>query len=168
MGAFGDGIRQLRRRGFADALEEEVRQKGKPLLGICLGLQLLARVGYEQGELPGLGWIAGRVVRLESPPEPAALRIPHIGWNDVSLTRTSELFAGLRMPASFYFAHSYALVPDDWAVVSGVCEYGQAVVASLEAGNLYATQFHPEKSHRAGLAVLKNFVRIATACGVPC
>lgn len=153
VGAFGDGMRNLRERGWVEAMETEVRQKGKPFLGICLGLQLLGAVGTEHGRHEGLGWLAGTVERLE----PAGLRVPHIGWNDVTFPAESRLFAGLDGAQAFYFVHSYALRPDDAGVVCGTCDYGGPFVAAVEVGNIQATQFHPEKSHKAGLAVLDNF-----------
>ena len=160
VGAFGDGIRNLHTRGFVGAMEEEVRSKGKPLLGICLGMQLLAKTGYEYGENPGLGWIDGVVDRLPVPEAEPRLRIPHIGWNDVRFAKRDGLFAGLGETSCFYFVHSYALRPTDGGIVSGECGYGANFVAAIETGNIYATQFHPEKSHRAGLTVLRNFIRL--------
>ena len=154
VGAFADGMRNLREGGWVPVLEEEVLDKGKPFLGLCVGLQLLATKGTEHGDSDGLGWIAGVVERI---PTNGGLRVPHIGWNDVRLARRDGLYAGLDETASFYFVHSYVLRPEDPDVVSGVCEYGDAFAASIELRNIHATQYHPEKSHRAGLAVLRNF-----------
>ena len=154
VGAFGDGMRNLRERGFIEELEKQVVAGGKPFLGLCLGLQLLGTRGFEHGENAGLGWIPGTVDRLVVPDE---LRVPHIGWNDTRFVKPDALFDGLGAAAAFYFVHSFVLVPDDPAVVSSVCDYGADFVASVRRDNICATQFHPEKSHKAGLAVLRNW-----------
>lgn len=156
VGAFGDGMNNLRIGGWVEGLNEEVRKKRKPFLGICLGMQLLATTGLEHGKHEGLGWVSGMSQRIT--PNDVSLRVPHIGWNDVSFIKKSKLFADLKEQQVFYFVHSYTLVPDDLTIVSGVCSYGANFPASIETENIFATQFHPEKSHRAGLAVLKNFV----------
>lgn len=155
VGAFGDGMVNLRAADWVGALNHEVRQRGKLFLGICLGMQFLATVGYELGTHEGLGWVAGAVDRI--PADDPAIRIPHIGWNDVTFTKTDGLHAGLGNSQAFYFVHSFVLNPEDQQVVSGVCSYGVDFAASLEVDNIYAVQFHPEKSQKAGLAVLKNF-----------
>ncbi len=161
VGAFGDGMRNLHERGFVEELERQVLRGGKPFLGLCLGLQLLGSKGFEHGEHEGLGWIPGQVDRLPSAP----LRIPHIGWNDVRFTKKDGLFTGLGEMQAFYFVHSYALVPEDSSVISGVCDYGIEFCAAIERDNLHATQFHPEKSHKAGLAVLTNWSKqVQAAC----
>ena len=154
VGAFGDGMRNLRERGFIEELERQVVVGGKPFLGLCLGLQLLGTRGFEHGENTGLGWIPGVVDRLVVPD---ALRVPHIGWNDTRFVKPDALFTGLGAAAAFYFIHSFVLVPEDPAVVTGVCDYGVDFVASVRRDNICATQFHPEKSHKAGLAVLRNW-----------
>ena len=154
VGAFGDGMRNLHERGFIEELEKQVVAGGKPFLGLCLGLQLLGTRGFEHGENAGLGWIPGTVDRLVVPDE---LRVPHIGWNDTRFVKPDALFDGLGAAAAFYFVHSFVLVPDDPAVVSSVCDYGADFVASVRRDNICATQFHPEKSHKAGLAVLRNW-----------
>lgn len=155
VGAFGEGMKKLRDRHLDEALREEVIGKGKPLLGICLGMQLLASLGLEHGEYQGLGFVPGTVTRLA--PQDPQLRIPHIGWNDVTVVRAMGVYRHVAESPTFYFVHSYHLVPEDQAVVTGRCEYGTDFVASIQQGNIWGTQFHPEKSHRAGLAVLKNF-----------
>ncbi|MEA3210629.1 MAG: imidazole glycerol-phosphate synthase subunit HisH [Chthoniobacter sp.] len=162
VGAFGDGMRNLRERGFIEELEKQVRDGGKPFLGLCLGLQLLATRGFEHGENAGLNWIPGVVERLQLPP---GLRVPHIGWNDVRFVKKDLLYTGLGEMHAFYFVHSFAFRPDDPRVVSGVCEYGGEFVASIEFENISATQFHPEKSHQHGLSVLRNWARkVAAPC----
>ena len=158
VGAFGEGIQCLRRGGFVQALEREVLHGGKPFLGICLGMQLLASTGLEHGQHTGLDWIPGVVEKIPIRSADPTLRLPHIGWNTVRFTKQDGLYAGLGDSETFYFVHSYAFVPHDQEVVSGVCSYGGEWVASLETGNIYATQFHPEKSHKTGLMVLRNFL----------
>ena len=159
VGAFGDAITNLKEMGWLDALEEEVRSKQKPFLGICVGMQLLAANGTEHGLFKGMGWIPGRVERLQ-PPDPQH-RIPHIGWNDVHFVKQDGLFSGLGDAADFYFVHSYALVPEDSDHVSATCTHGVEFTAAVERDNIYATQFHLEKSQNAGLTVLRNFVALA-------
>lgn len=156
VGAFTDGINNLKHGGLIEAMEEEIRINKKPFLGICLGMQLLSGTGTEYGKCSGFNWIPGTVVRIDAKGSP--LRIPHIGWNEVSFDKNSRLFAGLESPRDFYFLHSYIFVPDNNTIISGRCVYGGEFAAAIESGNIYATQFHPEKSHRAGLAVLKNFL----------
>lgn len=158
VGAFGDAMANLKTQGWVSELEEVVRVRGKPFLGLCLGLQLLATRGTEHGEHEGLGWLPGVVERIV--PADPRLRVPHIGWNNVRVTKRGGLYAGSRESPVFYFVHSFAFRPQDTAVVSGTCDYGGEVVASVEAGNLFATQYHPEKSQRDGLAVLRNFLRL--------
>lgn len=161
VGAFGDAMRNLHDRGFVEALEEQVCVQGVPFLGLCLGMQLVATDSVEHGDTRGLGWVPGRVVRIE--PHGVPLRIPHIGWNDVRFTGETRLFADLGESESFYFVHSYVFRPDSREVASGVCDYGGLFAASIETGNIYGTQFHPEKSQRAGLAALRNFVGICSS-----
>ena len=157
VGAFGDGMRNLRSGGWVAPLEEQVLQRGKPFLGLCLGMQLLASKGYEYGEWEGLGWIPGSVQRLTA--TDPSIRIPHIGWNTVEVVKPSGLFREAKGEQSFYFVHSYALHPKDAAVVSGYCEHGERFVACIERANIFATQFHPEKSQRCGLALLRSFLK---------
>lgn len=154
VGAFGDGMRQLHAGGWIPALEESVLGARKPFLGLCVGLQVLATVGTEHGAHSGLGWIPGRVERLRGG---TGIRVPHIGWNDVDVNSGNGMYAGIERPV-FYFVHSYAFQPEDWSVVSGTATHGEPFAASVESSNIWATQFHPEKSQRAGLQVLRNFI----------
>lgn len=156
VGAFGDGMRNLEQRGLVAPLTEMVREGGKPVLGICLGSQLLTRSSEEFGEHQGLGWIAARV-RQFKPAEPE-LRVPHVGWNDLIQVRPSPLFEEVPETALFYYVHSYFIEAESQDIVVGQCEYGTRFAAALECGNIYATQFHPEKSQRHGLTLLKNFL----------
>jgi len=157
VGAFPHGMKHLRERGWPEKLEQVVLGEHKPFLGICLGMQLLATVGTEHGECMGLGWIPGRVDRL--PADRFGLRLPHIGWNDVDLKGNGALYAGVESPQAFYFVHSYHFIPDDGSVVTGIADYGFGFAASVQMGNVHATQYHPEKSHKVGLVVLRNFLK---------
>lgn len=157
VGAFGDGMRQLAARRLIDPLSRMVMEDGKPILGICLGAQLLTRDSDEFGHHEGLGWIDAEVRRL-SPDDPA-LRIPHVGWNEMAQDRPCLLFDEVPSDALFYYVHSHGIRARDPAVVAGTCDYGGRFVAALSAGAVYGTQFHPEKSQRHGLTVLGNFLR---------
>ncbi|MGE0254630.1 MAG: imidazole glycerol phosphate synthase subunit HisH [Alphaproteobacteria bacterium] len=156
VGAFPDAMRNLRHYGLDEVLERDVRGRGKPLLGICLGAQLVTRSSEEFGLHDGLGWVAARVRRIV--PADDGLRVPHVGWNDLFRTRDSRLFAGIPDDALFYYVHSYCIASEDEASVVGECDYGGRFVAALAHENVWATQFHPEKSQRHGLAVLANFI----------
>jgi glutamine amidotransferase len=156
VGAFGKAMEALRGGGWIKALEQHARVKGKPFLGICLGMQLLAQRGTEHGDHEGLGWVPGTVVRLESS---AQARIPHIGWNGVEIVGSPMLFAGVESGRDYYFVHSYALRPDDESCVTGWCHHGERFAAAVQHDNIHATQFHPEKSQQCGLAILKNFIQ---------
>jgi glutamine amidotransferase len=160
VGAFGDGMKNLKNMGWLPALEREARVKQKPFLGICLGMQLLAEKSFEFGAFEGLGWIKGTVELL--PAFEPDVRIPHIGWNDVSFLKKDVLYKDMGDFDAFYFVHSYAFRPEDSDVVSGVCEHGDKFVASIEKNNIFATQFHPEKSQKTGLRILKNFLKVST------
>ena len=156
VGAFGAGMRQLRARGLVPVLERQVLREGVPFLGICLGMQLLGERGWESGTHEGLGWMAGEVVPIV--PGDPSLKVPHIGWNDVWVRAGSRLLRGVDGSAAFYFVHGYRFAPADGGIVTGIVQYGDEMVAVVERGNLFGVQFHPEKSQRAGLAVLRNFV----------
>jgi imidazole glycerol-phosphate synthase subunit HisH len=155
VGAFGDGMANLRDRGWVPALEREVRMNHKPFLGLCLGQQLLASTGTEHGTHLGLGWIPGTVEKIVAK---EGLRVPQIGWNEVRFTPDDPMYAGLGVSRDFYFVHSFVLKPADVRVTNGLCMHGDSFAASVRQGNIWATQYHPEKSQRAGLTVLRNFV----------
>jgi len=159
VGAFADGMRNLKQRGFVEELRTQVVERRKPVLGLCLGMQLLAERGTEHGTVEGLGFVPGDVVRMPS----NGVRVPHIGWNDVRFTRTDGLYDGLGEAQDFYFVHSYTLDPADESLASGVCVHGDEFVASIEDGNVFGTQFHPEKSQSSGLTVLRNFMRACSS-----
>jgi glutamine amidotransferase len=157
VGAFGDGMRGLRERGFLEPLALNVRERRKPFLGVCLGMQLLADRGFELGEHQGLGWVSGEVRRLEKTP---SLRVPQMGWNHV--VGRGPLFEGVPPRSSFYFVHGFHFVPADESSVCAWSEYGIRLVAALEQDNVFALQFHPEMSDTQGLRILRNFAAIAS------
>jgi glutamine amidotransferase len=153
VGAFRDAIARLRERGLAQALRD-VAAAGRPILGICLGMQLLASRSHEFGEHEGLDLIGGSVERIDTDP---ALRIPHVGWNDLEIRRKDPLLGALGPEPTFYYVHSYEFVADDPVAVTGVTDYGRPVTACVGAGNVFGVQFHPEKSGPDGLALLSAF-----------
>jgi glutamine amidotransferase len=157
VGAFADCMRGLSSiPGMIDALSEAVLKRGVPFLGICVGMQLLASVGREFGDHPGLGWIEGEVVKL-APLDPD-LKIPQIGWNEITIARPHALFAGISADAHAYFVHSYAMKPHDPEHVLATSDYGGKFTAAVGRDNIAGTQFHPEKSQAVGLALLGNFL----------
>lgn len=154
VGAFGVGMKNLRTLGLIEALKEEVYEKRKPFLGICLGMQLICRESYEFGYFEGLGWIDARVVRFN---KGTKLRIPHIGWNNILIKRPNKIIESKFNNVDVYFMHSYYVDAPDSEVVVATCEYSQEFIVSLEQDNIFATQFHPEKSQQAGLTIFKKF-----------
>jgi glutamine amidotransferase len=154
VGAFGQCASGLRATGLVDVLSEEVRDRGKPFLGICVGMQLLVERSDEGGDDLGLGWFKGIVRRLDAAPD---RKVPHMGWNDVDAAADAPMFKGLRNRV-FYFVHSYFVDLADRTGVTATCDYGVAFPAALTAGNIWAVQFHPEKSQQNGLKLLRNFV----------
>jgi glutamine amidotransferase len=153
VGAFEDAIAELKRRDLVGPIKDAIAT-GKPFLGICLGLQLLFDVSYEGGEFAGLGIIPGEVVRFQVPPE---YKVPHMGWNACHITRRAPVLGETPEGTHFYFVHSYHCVPRDPSVIALTAEYPLPFVAAVWRENLFATQFHPEKSQAAGLQLLKNF-----------
>ena len=156
VGAFADAIAELRRTGLAEAFSEAV-QRGKPCLGVCLGLQLLFDTSEEDGEHKGLGLIPGRVVRFTKTP---GLPIPHMGWNRLDVQRPAPLLAGLKPDSYVYFVHSYHAVPDRPEDVAATADYPDPFAAVVWRENLVAAQFHPEKSQRVGLMMYENFAAL--------
>ena len=154
VGAFGDGMRNLAALGLVGMLNQKVITDKTPILGICLGMQLLAEKGFEFGEHEGLGFIKGQVIKLN---EQVGVRLPHVGWNEITATGEDPLILGLP-DNNFYFDHSFHFQPTDESVVIATCTYGQPFAAALHVDNIFATQFHPEKSQLSGLALLKNFL----------
>jgi imidazole glycerol-phosphate synthase subunit HisH len=156
VGAFEDAIAELRRRQLVEPIKSAIDQ-GKPFLGICLGLQLLFEVSYEGGRHEGLGVLPGEVVRFDLPPE---YKVPHMGWNQANILRRAPALAGIPQGAHFYFVHSYYVVPRDAEVTAITAEYGRPFCAAVWRDNLFATQFHPEKSQSNGLRLLQNFAEM--------
>ena len=142
--------------GMIEALTRAVRERGRPLLGICVGMQLLAERGHEHGSHPGLGWIAGEVTRL-APPD-RTFKVPHMGWNDVTPRRAHALVDGIAAGAQAYFVHSYHFSPSDRSDIVATTDYGGELVAIVGRDNVAGTQFHPEKSQEAGLRMIANFL----------
>jgi glutamine amidotransferase len=156
VGAFQDAIAQLRRRDLVEPIRAGI-EAGKPFLGICLGLQLLFDVSYEDGEHEGLGIVPGEVVRFDVPSE---FKVPHMGWNQARIARRPPILEGIDEGTHFYFVHSYYVVPRDEDVVAVEVDYHRPFCAMIWRDNLFATQFHPEKSQADGLRILKNFAEL--------
>lgn len=156
VGAFGDAMGNLRRTGLDRVIRETV-DKGIPFLGICLGLQLLFERSDEAPGVEGLGILKGEILRI---PEADGLKIPHMGWNSLRLEHNGRLFRGIREGEYVYFVHSYYLKAEDENIVKASTEYGVHIHASVEQDNVFACQFHPEKSSDAGIQILKNFVEL--------
>jgi len=162
VGAFGDAMTELGKRGIADVAREravEARDGGRPFLGICVGMQILVDEGEEDPGVHGLGAIAGTCPRIRG----ESLKVPQIGWNLLNIRRPSPLLEGIPEGSWVYFVHSYRVEPADPSTILATVEYGGPIVAILERGNLFATQFHPEKSQRVGLQLLRNFASLVGA-----
>jgi glutamine amidotransferase len=159
VGAFDAGMTRLTESGLRDELNRQVHA-GKPVLGICLGMQLLARRS-EEGKLPGLGWIEADVIRfqVDAPTASPRLKVPHMGWNVIHPTPNARLFESANGETRFYFVHSYRVVCDHSEDVAAEVDYGGRVTAAVHRGNIYGVQFHPEKSHKFGMRLLKEFAK---------
>jgi len=144
--------------GLVDTLNEFATNNKKPLLGICVGLQMFAEVGYEEIETKGLGWISGRVSKIDN--QGGKFKLPHIGWNQINIVKDSQIFKGVENNSHMYFVHSYELVPNDKSVVSATTHYSSNIVCSVEKENIFGTQFHPEKSDKTGLKIIDNFINL--------
>jgi glutamine amidotransferase len=159
VGAFGEAMTRLRAGGWIEALREQVVRRGTPFLGICLGMQVLATSSEEAGFHEGLGLVPGRVRRLDG--LGCSMRIPHVGWNEVRFVDGTTLFRAIPQATDFYFVHSYAFEPDRAETVCATTAYGATLTAAVRDGHIFGTQFHPEKSSRAGRQVLRNFLDYA-------
>jgi glutamine amidotransferase len=161
VGAFDTGMKQLEELGLIDVLNDKVLNRKTPTLGVCLGMQLLMQ-GSEEGVRPGLGWIDGETIRFRFDPKRTNLKIPHMGWNTVTIIRDGTLFKGLNQEeARFYFVHSYHVVCNREEDILARSFYGYDFASAVQRGNIMGTQFHPEKSHKFGMKIYENFVELA-------
>ena len=144
--------------GLVEALNEFAINNKKPLLGICVGLQMFADVGYEETETKGLGWIPGKVSRINN--QNGKYKLPHIGWNQINIVKESKIFKNIENNCHMYFVHSYEFIPEDTNVISATTDYSSNIVCSVEKENIFGTQFHPEKSDKTGLKIIENFIGI--------
>ena len=144
--------------GLTDALNEFTINNKKPLLGICVGLQMFADIGYEETETKGLGWISGKVSKIDN--QNGKYKLPHIGWNQINIVKESKIFKNIENNTHMYFVHSYEFVPEDKSVISATTDYSSNIVCSIERENIFGTQFHPEKSDQMGLKIIGNFINL--------
>ena len=144
--------------GLTDTLNEFVKTNKKPLLGICVGLQMFADIGYEETETKGLGWISGKVSKIDN--QGGKFKLPHIGWNQINIVKDSKIFQNIENDSHMYFVHSYEFVPNEKNVISATTDYSSNIVCSVEKENIFGTQFHPEKSDKTGLKIIDNFISI--------
>ena len=142
--------------GLVDCLNDFVMNKKKPLLGICVGLQMFADVGYEESETKGLGWIPGKVTKIDN--QNGKYKLPHIGWNQINIVKESKIFKDIKDKSHMYFVHSYEFVPTDKNSITGTTNYSSKHVCAVQKENIFGTQFHPEKSDKLGLKIINNFI----------
>ena len=144
--------------GLVDTLNEFAINNKKPLLGICVGLQMFADIGYEETETKGLSWIPGRVSKINN--QNGKYKLPHIGWNEINIVKESKIFKDIENNSHMYFVHSYEFIPEDKSVISATTNYSSKIVCSIEKENVFGTQFHPEKSDKTGLKIIDNFINL--------
>ena len=144
--------------GLSDTLNEFAIINKKPLLGICVGLQMFADIGYEETETKGLGWISGKVSKIDN--QNGKFKLPHIGWNQISIVKDSKIFQNIENNSHMYFVHSYEFIPEDKNVISATTDYSSNIVCTVEKENIFGTQFHPEKSDLIGLKLIDNFISL--------
>jgi len=142
--------------GLSSTLNEFAISLKKPLLGICVGLQMFADIGYEETETKGLGWVSGKVSKIDN--QNGKYKLPHIGWNQIKIIKDSKIFKNIENKSHMYFVHSYEFIPNDKNVISATTDYSSNIVCSIEKENIYGTQFHPEKSDKLGLRIINNFM----------
>ncbi|RPG98642.1 MAG: imidazole glycerol phosphate synthase subunit HisH [Candidatus Pelagibacter sp. TMED106] len=158
-GSFKSCIDALNKiNGLVDTLNELITIKKKPLLGICVGLQMFADIGFEESETSGLGWISGKVSKIDN--QNGKFKLPHIGWNEIEIKKKSKIFKDIKNKSHMYFVHSYEFIPEDKSVISATTDYSSKIVCSVEKENLFGTQFHPEKSDKTGLKIIENFISL--------
>ena len=151
-----DGLNSI--NGLIETLNEFALESKKPLLGICVGLQMFADIGYEEVETKGLGWISGKVSKIDN--QDGKFKLPHIGWNEINIMKDSKIFKDIEDKSHMYFVHSYEFVPKDKSVISATTDYSSNVVCAAEKENIFGTQFHPEKSDKTGLKIIENFINL--------
>ena len=144
--------------GLVETLNEFVITNKKPLLGICVGLQMFADVGYEEAETKGLSWIPGKVSKIDN--QKGKFKLPHIGWNEIEIEKKSKILKDIKDKSHMYFVHSYEFIPEDKSVISATTDYSTKIVCAVERDNLFGTQFHPEKSDKSGLKIIYNFLKL--------
>ena len=144
--------------GLVDTLNEFAISNKKPLLGICVGLQMFADIGYEEEKTKGLGWISGKVSKINN--QDGKYKLPHIGWNEINIVKDSKIFKDIENNSHMYFVHSYEFIPEDKNVISATTDYSSNIVCAVEKENIYGTQFHPEKSDKIGLQIIGNFINL--------
>ena len=158
-GSFKSCVDALKKiNGLTETLHEFVMNNKKPLLGICVGLQMFADIGYEETETKGLGWISGKVSKVDN--QNGKYKLPHIGWNQINIVKQSKIFENIENNSHMYFVHSYEFIPEDKNVISATTDYSTNIVCSVEKENIFGTQFHPEKSDKLGLKIIDNFISI--------
>ena len=158
-GSFKSCVDSLNKiNGLSDILNELVINNKKPILGICVGLQMFADIGYEETETKGLGWIAGKVSKINN--RNGKFKLPHIGWNQINIVKESKIFQNIENNSHMYFVHSYEFIPNDKNVISATTDYSSNIVCSVEKENIFGTQFHPEKSDKIGLKIISNFINL--------
>ena len=158
-GSFKSCVDALNRiNGLVDSLNEFAINNKKPLLGICVGLQMFADIGYEETETKGLGWISGKVSKIDN--QNGKYKLPHIGWNQINIVKESKIFKNIDNKSHMYFVHSFEFIPNDKNVISATTDYSTNIVCSAEKENLFGTQFHPEKSDKIGLQIIENFINL--------
>ena len=151
-----DGLKNI--NGLIDTLNEFALESKKPLLGICVGLQMFADIGYEEVETKGLGWISGKVSKIDN--QEGKFKLPHIGWNEINIIKDSKIFNAVENKSHMYFVHSYEFVPEDKSVILAATDYSTNFVCAVEKENIFGTQFHPEKSDKIGLKIIDNFIKL--------
>ena len=158
-GSFKSCVDSLNKiNGLKDTLNEFAMTNKKPLLGICVGLQMFADIGYEETETKGLGWISGKVSKIDN--QNGKFKLPHIGWNQINIVKDSKIFQNIGNKSHMYFVHSYEFIPEDKNVISATTDYSSNIVCSIEKENIFGTQFHPEKSDKTGLKIIDNFISL--------
>ena len=151
-----DGLNNI--NGLVETLNEFAINNKKPLLGICVGLQMFADIGYEEIETKGLGWISGKVSKIDN--QNGKYKLPHIGWNQINIVKENTIFKNIENNSHMYFVHSYEFIPNDKNVISATTDYSSNIVCAVEKENIFGTQFHPEKSDKLGLQIIENFIEL--------